>query len=241
MVSVTDPEDERLDPEHWKSKPNVCGSCVAWRLHPDGLRPDDRVAMGDCRLRPELGRVPADLKRCDLYKPKGAFVYTPAADAPKRRRAAPVKILRRQDDGRMQAEPARSRPAPPPPRAVPRNIDLGEQESPPVVRQLLRSVLWEEFGRSGRELAPKYARGGTVEVRGPGGTRSMPAERVFAVLDRLRSALDALDASLAAHSKIGAEKAEYLDLVKRMHGSLTSFNELIHGREDHFGKGRAKR
>ena len=62
--------------------------------------------------RPELGRVPASLKLCNLYKPRGQFVYQPGKDpTPKRKRASPAKILKRTESGEMEEA------APPP--AVP--------------------------------------------------------------------------------------------------------------------------
>ena len=87
-------ELDDLDPQRWFGEPDVCGSCIAWRSgEPE---PEDEVATGVCRLRPELPRVPATLRRCDLYKPRGQFVYQPTVEpGGRRKRRADARVLRR--------------------------------------------------------------------------------------------------------------------------------------------------
>lgn len=109
-------DDDPMNPAAWVREPNVCGSCIAWR--PEPPRPGEDVAAGACKLRPELGRVPATLKKCNIYKPRGQFVYLPdrSSGGARRRRAAAPRVLRRSADGELVATrpPPRAQPAPGP-------------------------------------------------------------------------------------------------------------------------------
>jgi hypothetical protein len=109
----SDELDDPMNPAAWYGEPDVCGSCIAWR--PEDPRPGEDVAAGECKLRPELGRVPATLKKCNIYKPRGQFRYDPsrAAPAPKRKRASTLRVLRRSADGELVPAKAPPRVAAP--------------------------------------------------------------------------------------------------------------------------------
>jgi hypothetical protein len=108
---VTEDELDPLKPESWHGVPNVCGSCIAWRA--DAARDADELATGVCKLRPEIGRVPADLRKCSEYRPRGQFVYQPGKTAsPKRRMAKTVSVLRQGADGTMVRSTARAEAVP---------------------------------------------------------------------------------------------------------------------------------
>ena len=250
--------DADLDPERWYGEPNVCGSCIAWRQ--DLRRDDDTVATGVCRLRPELGRVPASLKKCEQYKPRGQFVYKPTPSARSGRRQSPVTARRprgledraspnsqggigdrdsrgsghRGAGGTLYSIRDTTRDAVREvPRTVPREVDLGGDESVAVVRRALEELIRQELGRSRRELTPKY-KGGVVRAKSEDGSMiEHDTARVFSMLDRLRSALDALEGAIQA--KLPAdEREEWIALVRRMHGSFTTFNVMFSHSEDHF-------
>src|SRR5690242_13665647 len=101
MVDGEDDNDDPMNPAAWYQEPNICGSCIAWR--PEEPRPGEDVAAGECKLRPELGRVPATLKKCNIYKPRGQFRYDPSSSsAPSRRKTAKtLKVLRRSAEGEL--------------------------------------------------------------------------------------------------------------------------------------------
>jgi hypothetical protein len=257
---MADDDDDRahdpMIPESWHREPDVCGSCIAWR--PEDPRPGDDVATGACRLRPELGRVPASLKLCNLYKPRGQFVYTPKKEAePKRRKTAPPKVLRRSDAGELQvAEPRRARaqpemedaplPAtpyapPPPPKerppeetyAPPREIDLGQDANLPAVRATFRDLIREELGVSRREMAKRY-KGGVVKVaKKEGPYFQHPVESLFSILDRLKASLDELERAVQKTPDLASE----VHNVRKIRGSFTTFNVLWADREDYFTGG----
>ncbi|MEO1229201.1 MAG: hypothetical protein AAFZ18_09880 [Myxococcota bacterium] len=97
---MADPEDPK-NPEAWFGEPNVCGSCVAWK--PEGTAEEDDVAIGLCRLRPEMRRVPANLGKCPKYNQRGGFTYRPqpTREPSRRRRAAAAVVKRRNDAGEL--------------------------------------------------------------------------------------------------------------------------------------------
>ena len=138
--------------------------------------------LGQLPTAQGAARVPATLKLCGRYKPRGQFVYQPGQE-PKgeRTRDSPVTVMRRgPGDQLVQLKvPARA-PKPEPnfdapyeptrlrevklarPYEVPRHVDVGT-ESPPLFRQVLIDLCREELGRSGHELLPRFV-GSTVEV-----------------------------------------------------------------------------
>jgi len=256
---VTEDELDPLKPESWHGVPNVCGSCIAWRA--DAARDADELATGVCKLRPEIGRVPADLRKCSEYRPRGQFVYQPGKTAsPKRRMAKTVSVLRQGADGTMVRSTARAEAVPASfkpvvggyrggpedeaevqsaPRtirpAAPSTIDLGALTSTEVARYAIIELVRTEHGRSRRELHPRF-KGGRVQASSDkGAARAIPTERFFAMLDRVRSSLDALDGAIAARSgQLGAEATDLRAQVGRMHGSMTTFNVLYADRADYF-------
>ena len=230
-----------MDPERWYSEPNVCGSCIAWRPEIPA-REGDKVATGQCKLRPELGRVPASLKLCKLYKARGQYVYTPSRDPgpKKRKRAGEVKVLRRTEDGQMVSSsvPApgarRERPEPPPRPPPPREINLGEDESLPVFKAALVELIREEHGDTGREMLRRF-KGGVVQLKGAGGrVKEVPIARFFSMLDRFKSSLAELEGAIEAQESAKDVREDLLANARRIRGSFTTFNVLYADRDDYF-------
>jgi hypothetical protein len=120
-------EDDPMNPAAWYREPNICGSCIAWR--PDDPRPGEDVASGACKLRPELGRVPATLKKCSIYKPRGLFTYQPGSTPTKRKRVGPARVLRRSAEGQLV-------PSRPPPRTTPL-VDYDDLDREEVIEEPL--------------------------------------------------------------------------------------------------------
>jgi hypothetical protein len=260
--SMSSDELDPMLPESWRGVPNVCGSCIAFRSgeNTDG----DEVAHGRCQLRRELGRIPADLKKCGEYRARGVFTYQPGAAprSPKRRVAKTVQLLVKSGDGQLvektisraraesvgfvdppeprddaDARGAESRPVgwtPPARAAAPKTLDLGELRSAEVARYALVELVRHELGRSRRELHPRF-KGGKVFAEHGDARRVVPAERFFAWLDRLRASLDQLEEAVVERAEAIGEPADELrSQVLRMQGSLTTFNLLFADREDYF-------
>lgn len=243
---------DELDPmkaESWREVRDVCGSCIAWRC--EEPREGDELAIGQCKLRPEMGRVPGDLPKCNRYMPRGTFKYQAdkVPQSPKRRMAKTTLVIRHGAEGTAERRPpprveaveddpfSERRPADyqPVPRAVgPKDLDLGDLRSLEVVRAALTELMRQEYGRSRRELHPKF-KGGTVVAEHPKKTNTIPAERFFGMVDRLRSSLDLLEGALADRAgTLGPELADLRAQVLRMQGSFTTFNLLFADRSDYF-------
>ena len=228
-----------MDPESWYGTPGVCGSCIAWR--PGEARDGETVAAGTCRLRAELSRVPATLTKCDLYKPRGEFVYqpTPSTGSTRRRRSGAARVLRRTDSGTLvpaRPAPSRSKEHPPRPASrppVPREVDLGTSD-PAHVAALLRDVVNEDWPDPAREMLPRFA-GGTLRVVSRAGEeRSIPIERFFSLLERFRGSLDVLEQEISKREALGSSRDDFRKQLRAMQGSLTTFNVLYARRGDYF-------
>lgn len=235
-VSERDP----MDPSSWREVKDVCGGCIAWRGTPpvDG----DEVATGVCRLRSELGRVPASLAKCDLYKRRGEYVYQ-AAPEPRRKRAraSAPRVLRRSSDGEMVVDKSVKAPrAPREPRAPraprvrpapPREVDAGTDELS-VVRSLIREVLVEKAPAAKAELHQRFE-GGTVSIKAEGFARDFPMEEFFQKLDRFRGALDALEKQIE-RPDLRPMRNDLMKYLRGGRGSFTTFNVLYQNKKDHF-------
>lgn len=224
-----------LKPDSWHQEPGVCGSCIAWRPTPpqDG----DEVAPGACRLRPELGRVPADLKLCDLYKPRGQFVYAPEPDRRgQKRRAATAKVLRRSAEGEMVVDEGASRvpsaspsTRPPPPRTV----EVGTDDAA-VLRRIMVELLSNEISTVRHDLHSRFD-GGRVElIANDGRKHEVAVERLFGLIDRFKLSLDELEEAIVRQDDLLALAPELIANIRRMQGSLTTFNFLFADRSDYF-------
>ena len=214
----------------------MCGSCIAWR--PTPAQDGDEVATGACRLRPELGRVPATLKLCDLYKPRGQFVYAPTPDksTSRRRRTAAARVLRRSADGDMVAD----RSMPPPPSAPaarpapPRTVDAGTDDAA-VVRRVMSELLAHEVSGVRCDLHSRFE-GGHVRLVLADGAQGpeVGTDRFFELLNRLKVCLEELEEAIVRKDALLEMTPELVANVRRMQGSLTTFNFLFDDRSDYF-------
>lgn len=145
MPPMADETLDPMDPARWRAEPGVCGSCIAWRT--ETPRPGDEVAPGACKLRPELGRVPATMRKCDLYRARaelrGAEAVRPLPSSPKRRRNKLLRSVVIDEDGAevdvTPVERPRVERAPRPPieraRAVARDDDDDERDPQPAAER----------------------------------------------------------------------------------------------------------
>ena len=196
------------------------------------------MATGACRLRPELGRVPATLKLCDLYKPRGQFVYAPSPEktTSRRRKTSAARVLRRSAEGEMvpdqSAPPARAAPAVRP--APPRTVDVGTDDAG-ALRAIMVDLLRTEISTVRRDLHGRFERG-RVEIQAADGTiaNTVSAERFFGMLDRLKVSLEELEEAIVRQDALLPAAPELVANIRRMQGSLTTFNFLFADRSDYF-------
>lgn len=265
---MTDPDgSDPMKPESWFEEPNVCGSCIAWKPDDprDGesvaagscrLRSElSRVpaSMAKCNIYKPRGAFRYDPGRASPRRRKNKVlsIVRIDKDGNETRTTAKVRAPRqprapRELDEPYEAPPIRDWTPTPvdervqaPARApAPATIDMGGEESGPVMRQALVQMVRQEHGRTKRELHDKFARGGKVELYVKEGTklRSTSAERFFAMLDRFQSAMDQLDHQLEQRKDaLGADVTKELTgQVKRMRGTFTTFNAMYQHKEDQF-------
>lgn len=206
--------------EVWTETPDVCGSCVAWRA-PDVLPPgEDDVPVGSCRLRSEMGRVPAALEKCPLYRARGA--------APTARRA-PARARRKSPGSSTGDRPAVRAPVTLPPASVRSNLTALSGDGA-ALRAGGQSLLRRLHG-PGKELTGRFE-GGTYEIRRPDAPALTGAIEVFfGRLVRLANDLDVLE------ERVQSLGDDAQAAVRRCRGSLTTFNILFHDKGDHFRGG----
>lgn len=231
--SPSDPEN----PEEWQNTADVCGSCIAWRF--TEVDQSRQVASGICKLRPELTTVPADMKKCTIYKPRGQFVYSPGqSSSPKRRRAKVLKVVRIDEKGqKIASHHTPKRPRVVPPRStLPAEINLGDEANEAQIKQLLIEVFRTELNPSKPSMHPKFE-GGRVSVHSvEGQINELSAERLFSQLVHLQDSLEALESGFQRHSaKLGERLVSDLDgQLKRIRGTMTTFNVMFREKTDFF-------
>lgn len=235
---MTEGSDDR-DPmraDSWYAEPNVCGSCIAWR--PEDPREGETVAAGSCRLRGDLGRVPATLGKCSMYKPRGKFVYQPSRErsAPTRRkRATTVRVMKRDASGELVADVSapvrRSAPRARPP--VPREVELGTDDRTGL-RSVLREIYAEDYTLGGRDMHGRFEAGKTAIVSADGQRYEVDNARFFEMLERFRSRLEALEDALVSKDALLDQFADLNKATKQIQGTFTTFNFLYADRSDYF-------
>ncbi len=233
-------DKDPMDPESWFDAPGVCGSCIAWKS--DDPRPGEEVAAGSCRLRAELPRVPATLRKCDLYKPRGQFTYQPTTSAGSRRRkrAGAARVMKRSEEGqlvqvRAPAAPRESgapkMPVERPP--VPREVDVGTDDAAEL-RRVLVSLLRNEMSSSDREMAGRFEGGKTEVTDGQRTTKRIDNERFFAMLESMRTTMEELEDAIVRSDPLLPLVPELTGYLRRIQGSFTTFNILYAKRSDYF-------
>lgn len=234
-----DRDSDPMNPEAWYGEPDICGSCIAWR--PRDPQPGEDVATGLCRLRAELPRVPASLKKCDLYKPRGQYQYKPSRERKRtRKKASTLRVLRRTEDGEMVADRTVSvtRVAPRERPPVPRNVDVGTDDAR-ALRQALRIAITHDFPDAGRELTARFERGQVKIVTKDGRVeRQVSTERFFELIERFRVSLEQLEDKMVSTEPLLDQFAELRKQMLGIQGTFTTFNFLYSSRSDYFsGKG----
>ncbi len=183
--------------------------------------------------------MPATLKLCDLYKPRGQFVYAPTAekDPSRRRKTAAARVLRRSSEGELvpdRAPPRTAAEAPatrPPP---PRTVDAGTDDAA-VLRRILVELLANEVSSVRRDLHPRFEGGRVTLHDGQGdAVGQIKVERFFELLDRVKGALDELEEAVVRQDPLLPLVPELVGNIRRMQGSLTTFNFLFADRGDYF-------
>ncbi|MCC7384436.1 MAG: hypothetical protein IT384_21495 [Deltaproteobacteria bacterium] len=202
-------EPNPLDAEPWRSVRDVCGSCIAWRC--EEPRAGDEIATGACKLRPEMGRVPADLPKCNRYMPRGQFTFTPERipRSPKRRAAKTIAVVRYGAAGEKVTAAGEKNAA-----AGEKNAAAGEKNAAAARSKPSSAAMTppEAPGPRGGAIAPPRLRGPIVRAPAPReldlGELKSPEVVRWALTELIRQELGKDRRSLHSRFKSGKVTAE---------------------------------
>ncbi|MEO1338842.1 MAG: hypothetical protein AAFV29_24580, partial [Myxococcota bacterium] len=140
-------------------------------------------------------------------------------------------------DGEMVEDTVRSPPPPevPPTRpAPPRTIEAGTDD-PEQIRRILRELMRSEVSTVRRELHGRYERGRVVFQNADGSVRTtVSTERFFELINRLKNSIEELEEAIVRQDALLPQAPELVGTVRKMQGSLTTFNFLFSDRSDYF-------
>ena len=108
-----------------------------------------------------------------------------------------------------------------------------------LIEAALTELLRIEVPGHRRDMHSKFRHGGkAVAIDAEGAKRTIPAHELFARIEKLAKALDALEQVVQTKDALEEDADEMVASVRRMRGSFTTFNFLLADREDYFtGKG----
>ncbi len=205
----------------------TCQDCKALYME---AQDENGSIRGQCRLRPELGEVPATMSYCYLFRVRDA-------------RAGMVKNVDTSRATGQGRQPSRRRePAHSPQRPTLRDPVTGETDGEIAMdrdglKQVLRELLEEETLYGYPEMGRRWQGGSIVIKPGTEETqeKSMPIDTLFHKIVMVRDRLRVLEAKINASQRLDeGEKVELQGYITKCYGSLTTFNTLFQDKADHF-------
>ena len=205
----------------------TCGDCKAFYME---ARDEFGVVRGLCRLRSELGEVPAGMDYCRLFRVRDSRVGKVEDVSTKltTKKAARPRTF-------ADTEPAvRRRTLNDPVEGDTEGEIAMDREG---LKQVLRELLEEETMYGYPTMNRRWSGGDLVMKPGREEIQSkeIPIETFFHKIVMVRDKLRVLEAKINANDKLGEQdKAELQGYISKCYGSLTSFNILFQDKEDHF-------
>jgi hypothetical protein len=211
--------DERSDP--------TCSDCVGFVVKDV----DERGrARGDCRLRPELGKMPEGFPACDSFQARGD----------RKDKIKPAKKTTR-----PRAKSSSSRPMK---RAgLKRTLTLQDATVGDTsgeinmdrdgLKQVLRELLEEETFFGYPAMSDRWENGQMVlKPADPAHQpKEVPLETFFHKIVMIRDRLRVLEAKINSHDKLSEQdKIEMQGYISKCYGTLTTFNILVGDKADQF-------
>ena len=194
-------------------------------------RDENGTVRGLCRLRPELGEVPARMRYCDVFRVRENRV----GHVKPVRQSALGSDNRRARQRRASADDA-------PRRATLDAPVVGDTDGEIAMdrdglKQVLRELLEEETLYGYPQMGQRWENGTLVMNPGTEGVQSkeVPLETFFKKIVMVRDRLRVLEAKINANEKLASsEKVELQGYISKCYGTLTTFNVLFKDKDDHF-------
>ena len=207
----------------------TCADCKAFYME---ARDENGTIRGLCRLRSELGEVPATMPYCHVFRIRDS-------------KKGVVKDVSPTSISRRGTGPGTRRGV-----AASSHIDRPTLKDPVVgdtsgeftmdrdgLKQVLRELLEEETLYGYPELGAKW-QDGTLVIKpadADNQPKEVPIDVFFNKIIMLRDRLRVLEAKINSHDKLEKqEKIELQGYISKCYGTLTTFNVLFRDKADHF-------
>lgn len=192
---------------------------------------ENGTVRGLCRLRPELGEVPASLPYCHVFRVRDS-------------RVSHVKPVKRnalgfggRNAGQRRAvfDDAPRRPTLDAPVVGDTDGEIAMDRD--GLKQVLRELLEEETLYGYPQMGQRWENGTLVMTPGTEGVqpKEVPIETFFHKIVMIRDRLRVLEAKINTNEKLASsDKVELQSYISKCYGTLTTFNILFKDKADHF-------
>ncbi len=206
----------------------TCADCKAFYMEGKDVTGTIR---GLCRLRSELGEIPAAMPYCYLFRVRDTRVGSVKEAVHKK--AAGGRRPRRRDKGSPVEVPYRPTLEDPVTGDTTGEISMDRDG----LKQILRELLEEETMYGYPQMAERWG-DGTLVMK-PDSEENQPKEvsleSFFHKIVMLRDRLRVLESKINSHAKLEEQdKVELQGYISKCYGTLTTFNILFQDKDDHF-------
>jgi hypothetical protein len=206
----------------------VCGDCKAFYME---AVDENGSLRGLCRLRQELGEIPAKMDYCHLFRVRD--------NRAGQVRTVETRVGKTGGGPRQGGVEAREKH---PPRPTLEDPVEGDTEGEITVdrnglKQVLRELLEEETLYGYPEVANRWEGGTMVLNPGQAETQSkeIPLDTFYHKIVMIRDRLRVLEAKINGSGKLEeSEKIELQGYISKCYGTLTTFNVLFGDKSDYF-------
>jgi len=206
----------------------TCGDCKAFYM--EG-KDESGVVRGLCRLRNELGELPANMPYCHVFHVRDSRIGSVKAVEPKKKPRSNRPRTRTHQD------------APPlEPKATMEEPTTGDTEGEITMdrdglKQVMREILEEETLFGYPQMGMRWNDGTLILKPGSDDSqqKEIPIDAFFHKVVMVRDRLRVLEAKINGNKKLEEQdKVELQGYISKCYGTLTTFNVLFSDKEDHF-------